>query len=179
MSKIPRTELRSRFQTGKVPTQQDWDDFFDSFVHKDEQTAVDQQVVNTRIATYDTALKARQPDGTISTLGDVFAAFEGYPDNRFLAIDLKWPNLQGKPASVNVQWTEQTIVTDSTTYNPTQAGVAAQQRWLGSQVAGLTSQFHIVDLKTERRFVGNGVDQGYFTDCIIAVKLAIAPKVNL
>ena len=178
MSKITKAELKSKFTTGRVPTQQDFFDLIDSLVHLDDQTAVDQQVVNTKISAYDTALKARQPDGVINTLGDVYAAFEGYTDNRYINNELRWIGLPGKPTQLGIQWSEQTVVTDYTTYNPVQAGVAYQEKWLSSQVAGLTGQYTIVDLKTQRRWVPNSQDTGYFVDQIIAVKLAISPKVN-
>ncbi|GAB2586683.1 hypothetical protein [Spirosoma areae] len=183
MPKLTKAALKALFTTGKKPKQQDFFDLIDSMVHLDDQTAVDQQVVNAKISTYDTALKARQPDGVVSTLGDVFKVLEGYSDTRFIHNELKWIGLPGRPDSLNLEWTQQTIVTDEGPYNPLGSagspGSGPSQRWLGSTVAGLTGAFLVNDIKTDRRWVETGVGQGYYADRIIAMKVAITIKTNL
>ena len=183
MPKLSKNDLKARFTSGRVPSQDDWYALIDSMVHKDEQVAVDQQVVNTKISAYDTSLKSQQTDGTVNTLGDVFKIFSGFNDNRTVNNELSWPGLPGRPASINLAWTEQTIVTDSTTYNPLGAGGSPgsgpMQRWLGSTVAGLTGNYIVTDMKCERRWISTGTETGFYTDEVVAAKVAIQPKINL
>lgn len=183
MSKISKPELKALFTTGRKPSQQDFANLIDSLVHLDDQSAVDLQVVNTRISAYDTALKARQIDGEVNTLGDVFALFAGWGDNHIIGNELNWSGLPGKPVALNLSWTEQTIVTDSSTYNPLAnagtAGAGPAIRWLNSTVAGLTGSYLVMDVRTDRRWVDTGGGTGFFTDTIVAVKVAITPKTNL
>lgn len=183
MARLPLSELKAKFITGKTPTQQDYYDVLDSLVHLDNQTAVDVQVVNTRLSTYDAALKARQPDGNVNTLGDLFYSFVGYDDARNINNELKWSGLPGKPSFINLAWTEQTITTDESAYNPLgsvgSAGSGPSQRWLLGTVGALTGSFLIVDVKTDRRWVSTGGETGFYADRMIAVKVAITPKTNL
>ena len=183
MSKVTKADLKAKFTTGKTPSQQDYFDLIDSLVHLDDQSAVDQQVVNTRISAYDTALKARQADGVVNTLGDVFNAFVDYDDNRNINNELKWAGLPGKPTILHVTWSEQVLVTDETRYNPLgasgTAGSGPSQRWLFSEVAPITTSHLFMDMRLDRRWVATSAETGYYADRIIAVKLAIDPSVIL
>lgn len=183
MPKLTKSELKAIFANGRKPTEQDFASLIDSFVHLDQQVAVDEQVVNTRINTYDTALKAQSADGSVNSLGDVFKVFQGYSDGRSINTELQWAGIPGKPTALNLSWTEQTIVTDNTTYNPLggagTAGAGPAIRWLGSTVAALTGSYLVIDVRTDRRWISTGGDSGFYTDTIVAVKVAINPKTNL
>jgi hypothetical protein len=183
MAKVDKTTLKKAFGPGTRPTWQDFANLVDSMVHKDEQTAVDQQVVNQAINTYNTNLNGRKPNGSVDSLGDVYFAFNGLDDSKRLVDLMTWNALAGKPASINVQWTEQTVVTDSSTYNPLGSagspGSGPSSRWLLGGVGALTGNYLVIDVKTERRLLGSGGDGGYYLDQVTAVKVAVAPKVAL
>ncbi|WP_080058989.1 hypothetical protein [Spirosoma aerolatum] len=181
--KLSKSDLRALFVIGKKLSQEDFWAIIDSLVHLDDQEAVDSQVVNTRIAAYDTALKASNVDGVCSTLGDVFSILTGYSDLRRINDELKWTGIPGRPTQINLTWTEQTITTDSSAYNPLgstgTAGAGPSQRWLLSTVGGLSGSYLVVDVKTDRHWITTGPELGYYVDSIIAVKVAITPKTVL
>lgn len=89
--------LKNLFSTGKKPTQQNFWDWLDSFVHKDDVAGINAGTVNTAIGQYDAQLKALSPDGVVNTLGDVFKVFQNYSDNRNLSAELKWSGIPERP----------------------------------------------------------------------------------
>lgn len=188
MARISRATLKSKFKTGKRPTQQDFEDWLDSFLHKDEQQAVNSQAFNQRLSQYDQDLRAITQNGTVDTLGDLLSLFQGWPEATKLVNAIasagqpQWANVQGKPTLVAVQWSEQIVSTDGVAFNPfSQAGVFSQTRWLVSEVGALANAAAVVvmDMQVTRRFAGSGVDTGYYIDSIQKLRLAVSPRVRI
>ena len=180
--------LKNKFQTGAKPTQEDFGDIFDSFVHLDNQQAVDAQVVSQLITAYNQSLTARNVNGSVDTLGDVFALFAGVDDNmslKELFAKIDWSKLPNKPSFAGLTWTEQFITTDISTYNPLATtgttGSGPTQRWLVSGVGATNQALIVLDIKTERHWftAGSGGESGFYVDQIIALKLAVSAKAVL
>lgn len=89
--------LKGLFSTGKRPTQQNFWDWIDSFVHKDDVASINAGTIGTAIDNYNNSLKAESPDGTVNTLGDVFKIFQNYSDNRNINNELKWGGIPERP----------------------------------------------------------------------------------
>lgn len=180
--------MKERFRTGKRPTQADFENWLDSFLHKDEQQAVNAQAFNQRLSQYDNDLRAVTLNSSVDTLGDLLSIFQGWPEaNKMVnaigsAGQPQWANVQGKPMLVAVQWSEQIISTDGADFNPLQvAGIFSQTRWLVSEVGALANAAAVIvmDMQVTRRFVGSGVDTGYYVDSIQKVRLAVSPRVRI
>lgn len=190
MAKRSKALLKEAFVTLKTPSESDFSDLIDSVVHLDDQTAVDAQIVNQAINAYNTALTGKTPNGTVDSLGDVYGAFEGIDDATKLVDIIKWSGLPGKPATVDLDWSEQLIVTDTTKFDPqpretptpgtTQTNPA--QKFILTDLGLLSGKFTIVDLKVERRWISiptGGTPITFYTDVIVAVKVAVSLKAKL
>lgn len=118
-----KSVLKSRFVTGSKPNQGDYHDWLDSYIHSDDLASINNLSIDARITQYDTALRARNIDGTINSLGDVFKVLEGFSDTANVAAlvaaaggVVNWGSVQGRPTGANVTWEEQTVSLDS--YQP-------------------------------------------------------------
>lgn len=186
--------LKSIFSTGKRPSQADYGDWLDSYVHLDNQAAVDGQVVDTKINAYNNSLTVRNQNGKIDTLGDVYGYMDGLPDSlgglKVLLDKISWPVLPNRPAQLALSWTEQVIVTDTSAFDPQPRNPALPQtvntnpaRWWGFSIAGFTAGAYLVsDIRVERQWYsipqsgGNPIT--FYTDQIVSIKYAVSPKAN-
>jgi hypothetical protein len=107
--------LKGKFQTGMKPSQTDYADMFDSYVHKDDLAELEAILIDERINNYDEALK-QVTAGQIDTLGDVLQVLSGFETTDDLAELLAaaggavtWGTVTGKPTALAVSWAEQTI----------------------------------------------------------------------
>lgn len=134
--------LKSLFVTGARPAQQAFHDLLDSFVHKDDQGAVSEALINGKILSYDTAQKMQSPDGIVNTLGDVFKVFQSYSDQRNINDELKWSGLPGRPQQLTPIWDEQIIVFNSVTWNTTSSSAVRSIKG----IAGVTGNAVVTDI---------------------------------
>lgn len=111
--------LKGKFQTGMKPSQTDYADVFDSYVHKDDLAELEAMLIDERINNYDAALK-EVTAGQIDTLGDVLQVLSGFDTTDNIAALLAaaggavtWASVEGKPTGANVTWAEQTISMDA------------------------------------------------------------------
>ena len=107
--------MKSLFLTGKKPSEENYGDIFDSFVHKDDVEVVNNAVITAAITSYDTALK-EVTAGDINTLGDVFQILSGFSTSDDVKALLNaaggtpsWGQVTGKPSTRPVIWAEQVI----------------------------------------------------------------------
>jgi hypothetical protein len=183
MPKQDRSALYTLFASGQRLLATSFRDLLDSFVHKDEQQAMNAQAINTRLASYDNDLKALSQSGSTATsVGDVLAALQGFPKNTTVLAAIQggqvappnWVTLGGKPASLALRWTEQIITTNSIT-------ITTAQAWLAQTiVGGAGSTYLLMDIYVERRLSQTGPGQPILiTDGITKLKLAVNPNISL
>ncbi len=175
MARISKAELKAKFAAGRKPTEADFADLIDSLIHLDDQTAVDAQIINTKIATYDTGLKSQIPNGTVDSVGDVFAVFQGYDDNRKVHNELSWSGLPGKPTNVALTWNEQVVVPNS---NGAYQGEFTDLYLGSAAIPGISAGYLVIDLRVTRTAIPGG-PIGSYADKITAIKLAVAPSAKL
>lgn len=158
--------LKNLFSAGKRPVDTDYGDLIDSFVHIDDQQAVDAQAVNTVLQQYDTNLKQRNNNAVVDSLGDVLFVLGDFNDTN---------KLSTSPA---LSFTQQTTgATDATVFNsPNNLGAT---KWLVSDVLGINQALVIQDIQVKRYFISSGGDNPNFIDVIVGLKLGIGPKTVL
>ncbi|MGA0556520.1 hypothetical protein ACO2Q8_07715 [Larkinella sp. VNQ87] len=186
MAQQSREYLKGRFAQGAKPSVQDYADLIDSFLLIPEQTAVDQQVVNQKLATYDSDLKAVTPGLNVNTLGDLFQIFQGYTKDSGVAQQIdglkqitKWTTLPGKPTNVNVIWDTQTISTSA--HN---AQSANNPKWIVSEIFGAnsTNRYMVVDIQISRYYLPDTSippESWKMIDKIVAIKVGVNPTAFL
>lgn len=188
----PKSYLKTRFQTGAKPSEQDYADWLDSYVHKDDLTSLNNLSIDTRINDYDQSLRARNIDGTVNSLGDVFHILRGFTDavNVKEVLDaaggaVQWAAVQGKPTTLNVTWEEQVVSLGS--YTPTNPSTfeAIQSRSCASFGTGAllqgASRYLVKDIffsRLQYQPLQPGLPV-YYADRLTSVVFAIAPRITL
>lgn len=191
MPKQPVSYLKSRFVTGSRPTQSDYVDVFDSYVHKDDVATINSEIVDDAINSYDTALRSRNVNGPIDSLGDVFYVLRGFTDAADLQAliaaaggsgTLSWVNVTNKPGNVQLNWDEQIVSLDSYAPAPPANVVSVPSLAASSfgpsfmQQAG--ARFVVRDLFFSRVAYTpqSGFAPAYYADRIRAVVYGVSPR---
>lgn len=112
--------LKSRFQTGATPSQQDYSDIFDSYVHYNDLETANNTAIDARISDYDSDLKSLSGSGSVASLGDLLDIFVGYDSETRLKTVLNalggapsWEAVGDKPDRINLVWDEVQVSLDS------------------------------------------------------------------
>ncbi len=188
-----KSYLKTRFTTGAKPSQQDYHDWLDSYVHKDDLTSVTNIVVDSRINDYDQSLRARNVDGTINSLGDVFEVLKGFSDSANIKALLDaaggavtWGSVQGKPTGATVTWEEQVVSLGGYAPSPPASFESIQIRGCASFGQGAllqgASRYLVKDIFFSRiQYVPSQPSNipTYYADRIQSVVFAIGPKISL
>lgn len=178
--------------TGMKPSQSDYHEVFDSFVHKDENEEINASVIDERIANYDSSLKEVTP-GAIDTLGDVLHILRGFDTSADIASmlvgiggEVLWENIQDKPGSVSVTWNVQSISLDDRVsdipdpINPGQLMGKSVIRDYGK--IGVNKKTVVLDLfvtKFKVPVIGSGSITESYATFIRSVTIGIDPWVNI
>lgn len=188
-----KSYLKTCFETGSKPVQGDYTDWLDSYVHFDDLSSLSNLTIDSRISQYDQSLRARNVDGTINSLGDVFEVLKGFSDSADIKglLDaaggaVNWGSVQGKPTGANVTWEEQVV--SLANYNPAQPASyeAIQTKGCASFGQGALLQsatrYLIKDIFFAR--MPYQVQQPtntpiYYADRLMSVVFAIGPKITL
>lgn len=194
MPKQTKAAIKAQFQTGKTPTYSDYADWIDSFVHLDDQQAVDSQIVSQLLVTYDQNLKTRNQNGPIDTLGDVLYFLADIQDNTKLTdtiAKIDWTKLPNKPSTVLLQIDEQYVVTDVTKFDPQPRdtpipGVSTVTNPSTRSVLSIgainTPGNVITNITITRQWVSiptGGTPVTFYTDIIAGVTVCVTPKAKL
>ncbi len=120
MAKQTISYLKGRFHTGAKPTQSDFADIFDSFVHSDDLEIANNTAIDARITDYDSNQKELSNSGSVRTVGDVLDVFVGWDSSQRLKTALesiggspKWEDIQERPESLAVVWDEVQVSVDT------------------------------------------------------------------
>lgn len=186
MARLGRILLKTAFALGARPTQDDFWNVLDSYVHKDDLQAINVQQFNQRLSQFYVDLVALSGSGSIITLGDLFRFVQNVPGDWDLREKLlasgtpTWANIQNKPTSMPFRWQEQIISTDTDVINPTSSGNTLT-KWVVSEVAAIGSQNRVMitDIQINRKLFGTSSTNYFFVDVVTRVKLAINPIVEL
>jgi hypothetical protein len=193
MPKQLESYLKGRFVTGNKPTQQDYTDWMDSYVHFDDLTSVNNLTIDARISAYDTTQKARNVDGSINSLGDVFYVLRGFSDVADVATLLAnvgtapaWDSISGKPETVTVTWEEQVVSLAVYAPDKPSAYESIEIKSCASFGTGplrqTATRYFIKDILFSRIQYMPAQPSNiplYYADRIQAVVFAIAPKISL
>lgn len=193
MSLKLKSYLKTRFVTGSKPTETDYTDWLDSYVHFDDLAALNNLTIDARISQYDQSLRARNIDGTINSLGDVFEVLKGFSDTADIKglLDaaggaVTWGAVTGKPTAVNVTWEEQVVSLGGYTPGQPASYEAIQSKGCASFGQGALLQpatrFLVKDIFFSRlpyQVLQPSNIPSYYADRITAVVFAIGPKITL
>lgn len=112
--------LKNKFETGAKPTQQDFADIFDSFVHTAALASLNNTTIDARITVYDTDQKQVSGSGNVATLGDVLDVFVGWDSAERLITVLdniggapSWGDVSQRPERIDVVWDEVQVSVDT------------------------------------------------------------------
>ncbi|MEZ0611921.1 hypothetical protein ACAW74_25640 [Fibrella sp. WM1] len=197
MAVVSRATLYTIFGVlGKIPGAQDFKNWLDSYVHKDELAEVNAATINRKITAYDQGLRTESNALFVSTLGDMLKAFAQWPRGQRLidfitSAGLDWSKINNRPAAVALRWNEQIVSVDPTStafgaigsYRPSDFTVT---KWLLSEVAARTTgTMVIIDMQVSRKLTGattetnSVVTPAMVVDVITKVKIGVNPSVNL
>jgi hypothetical protein len=193
MAQQLKSYLKGRFVTGAKPSQQDYSDWLDSYVHKDDLTSLNNATIDARITTYDSALRSRNIDGAINSLGDVFYILRGFDD----ADDVKelldsvggspsWDDVEDKPTDVIVTWEEQVV--SMAAYAPDKPAayesieIKSCASFGNGPLKQAATRYFVKDIFFSRIQYQPAQPSNipfYYADRLQAVVFAIAPKVKI
>ncbi|WP_080058283.1 hypothetical protein [Spirosoma aerolatum] len=173
MAKVPISELKSRFVTGHVITQQDWIDLFDSFVHLDAQTQVDSAVVNTAISNYDASINTQNNNGQVDSLGDLSFVFRGFDDRISVSPSnlLKYDSDRSAALDTATSWAPATTQTKWAV----QDLLAAQMTAAGLTLNAETVVKDIQIVRTKYTISGTT----FYADVIQNVRVMVRPQIKM
>lgn len=187
--KVSIPELKKKFFSGAKPSWQDFWNILDSFVHIDNQAAVDGQIVDQKLNAYAQSQQSGNANGKVDTVGDLYSIFIGVDDKpgfikTYILDVLGWDKLPGRPSRLDLTWTEQTIATDMSVLDPqpSQSPTSANtpdnptKAWLVSGLGRLSSspgRFLISDMQIRRQWTSQ---PNAYMDVIVAVKVALLPR---
>ncbi len=186
--KISITALKERFFPGATPSKDDFWNIFDSFVHIDNQAAVDSVIVDQKLNAYAQSQQSGNANGKVDTVGDLYSIFIGVDDKpgfikTYILDLLSWAKLPGRPTALDLTWNEQLITTDTSVFdpqpnmNPTSANTsnnpATTFLLVGLGRLPQDTPYLIRDIQIRRQWTSQ---PNAYMDIITAVKVAYQPR---
>jgi hypothetical protein len=186
--KVSIAALKAAFGLGKKPTEGDFGNIFDSFVHIDNQAAVDGQIVDQKLNAYAQSQQSGNANGKVDTVGDLYSIFIGVDDKpgfikTYILDKLGWSALPGRPTALDLAWTEQLITTDMSVFDPQPSQTPTSANTANNPassflLAGLgklpvAGSYLIKDIQIRRQWTSQ---PNAYMDVITAVKVAYQPR---
>ncbi len=179
--------LKNKFLTGAKPAQEDYHDWMDSFVHKDDVEGINAAVIDERINNYDADLRSVTP-GDLSSLGDVLYVLSGFSTSDDIRTmieeasgEVTWSSIQSKPVNMFVKWEEYTISTDSYLPSTPASPEAIKSTRIVRDIGGIPiSQKVVISdiLVTAVQVRWEGMTQTYSIKSIRGVVIGVDPRVT-